>query len=132
MKSALVEETFSRFAIWAARVSGSWQAFCLALTLIILWLLAGLHFGYTNEMYQLAVNSGTTVITFLMVFLLQHTQTRDTVAIKVQLGELIRATTKARNDLISLEHLTDSQLQDLVTLYEKRAKAQDNLPGDHA
>jgi low affinity Fe/Cu permease len=132
MKFTSVDEKFSRFAIWAARVSGTWQAFLLALTLIIVWLLAGLHFGYANEMYQLTVNSGTTVITFLMVFVLQHTQTRDTIAIKVQLGELIRATAAARNDLISLEHLNDSQLKDLVALYEKRAKAQDNIPGDHA
>src|SRR5689334_9019662 len=124
MSGTKIESAFSRFATWVAHVSGTWQAFLLALILIVLWILAGLHYGYTNEMYQLAVNSGTTIITFLMVFLLQHTQTRDTIAIKLQLGELIRATAEARNDLISLEHLSDAQLKDLVALYQSRAAAQ--------
>jgi low affinity Fe/Cu permease len=123
-----LSQRFSRVAQWTANAAGTWQAFTGALAIVILWLIAGLHFGYANELYQLTINSGTTIVTFLMVFLIQSSQNRDTMAIKLQLAELIRATEHARNNLASLEDLTEDQLKSLAERFAALAHRADEAP----
>jgi low affinity Fe/Cu permease len=115
--AADLSHAFARFAQWTANAAGTWQAFALALLSVIIWLLAGLYYGYADTLYQLVINTGTTIITFLMVFLIQGAQNRDTAAIKIQLAELIRATENAHNRLVSLEDLTEDQLRALAAQY---------------
>jgi low affinity Fe/Cu permease len=117
---------FARFAQWTGYAAGTWQAFALAFSCIVAWIFAGFFYGFTNTMYQLAVNSGTTVVTFLMVFVLQRSQNRDTLAIKLQIGELIRATDQARNRLVSLDDLSEDQLTMLAAHYAALAHRSDN------
>jgi low affinity Fe/Cu permease len=102
--------SFTRFANGTARASGRPAAFITAITIIILWAVSGPVFGFSDT-WQLVVNTGTTIITFLMVFLIQNTQNRDTVAIQIKLDELIRSVSKARNRLINVEDLDESELQ---------------------
>jgi low affinity Fe/Cu permease len=94
--------TFSRFASRTANVMGAPWAFLAAVVLIVVWLLTGPIFGFSTE-WQLIVNSGTTVATFLMVFLIQNTQNRDARAIHLKLDELLRATPRARNEFMDAE-----------------------------
>jgi low affinity Fe/Cu permease len=94
--------TFSRFASRIAQWMGAPAAFLVAVLLIVVWLLTGPVFGFSTE-WQLIVNSGTTIATFLMVFLIQNTQNRDARAIHLKLDELIRATPKARNEFMDAE-----------------------------
>ena len=93
---------FSRIAAWASAAAGTGIAFCAALALIALWILSGPLFDWSDT-WQLVINTGTTIITFLMVFLLQGTQNRDTTAIQLKLDELIRATEAADNRAIGIE-----------------------------
>lgn len=95
----------------ASALLGTWQAFMLSLLGVIVWLIAGLYYGYTNELYQLSINSSTTVFTFLMVFLIQNTQNRSTAAIQLKLDELIRANENARNQMMRLEDLSENQIK---------------------
>jgi low affinity Fe/Cu permease len=97
-----LSHTFSRFASRIADWMGAPMAFLLAVLLILVWLLTGPVFGFSTE-WQLIVNSGTTVATFLMVFLIQNTQNRDARAIHLKLDELLRATPKARNEFMDAE-----------------------------
>ena len=94
---------------WAARKAGHPLTFFSAVTIIVLWAVAGPFFGWSDT-WQLVINTGTTIITFLMVFLIQHTQNTDTEAVHLKLDELIRSLGKARNSLVSLEDLSDDQL----------------------
>jgi len=93
-----------------AETLGTWQAFACALSLVVLWFLAGFHYGFDNQLYQLIINTGTTIITFLMVFLLQHTQNRDTIAIQLKLDELIR-TSQASNRMMQIEDKSEDELR---------------------
>src|SRR5215813_4121972 len=93
---------FSQFANWTAGASGRPQAFILACVIILVWAVTGPVFGYSDT-WQLIINTGTTIVTFLMVFLMQNTQNRDTVSIQLKLDELIRANENARNAMLSLE-----------------------------
>lgn len=97
------------------------MAFALAVLAIILWALSGPFFGYSNT-WQLIINTGTTIVTFLMVFLIQNTQNRDARAIHTKLDELIRANSKARNSLIDLEDLSDHELEHFRTELNKMRK----------
>jgi low affinity Fe/Cu permease len=112
---------YSRFAKWAARVSGRPVTFSLALALIIVWLITGPIFRF-NDTWQLAINTATTILTFLMVFVIQNTQNRDTQAIQIKLDELIRATAGAHNALLDLEELEEHQLQGFLSRYETLAQ----------
>lgn len=97
-----LSHTFSRFASRIAEWMGAPTAFLVAVLLIVVWLLTGPVFGFSTE-WQLIVNSGTTIATFLMVFLIQNTQNRDARAIHLKLDELLRATPRARNEFMEAE-----------------------------
>jgi low affinity Fe/Cu permease len=109
------------FAKWAASFSGRPVTFILALALIGAWLITGPVFGF-NDTWQLVINTATTILTFLMVFVIQNTQNRDTHAIQVKLDELIRATEGAHNALLDLEELEDRQLEGFLKKYVNLAK----------
>jgi low affinity Fe/Cu permease len=112
---------YTRFAKWSAGISGRPITFILALALIIAWLITGPFFGF-NDTWQLVINTATTILTFLMVFVIQNTQNRDTHAIQVKLDELIRSTQGAHNALLDLEELEDRQLEGFVKKYVKLAE----------
>ena len=112
---------FTRFAKWTARATGRPAAFMLATLVIVVWVLTGPLFGFSDT-WQLVINTGTTIVTFLMVFLIQNTQNRDTEALQVKLDELIRATKGAHNALLDLEELDEVQLDRIRRSYEALAK----------
>ena len=103
---------FNRLATWASTAAGRPAAFGIAFALILIWSLLGPIFQFSNT-WQLVVNTATTIITFLMVFLIQHTQNRDTTEIHIKLDELIRVSSRARNVFIALEELGDEELEKL-------------------
>src|SRR3954462_11655028 len=103
---------FSQLAHVAARAEGSPAEFLLATTFIIIWAITGPAFGYSDT-WQLVINTGTTIITFLMVFLIQNTQSRDSRAVHLKLNELIRSVQTARNEMVGLEDLSDADLDAL-------------------
>jgi len=111
---------FSRFANWMSKFLGHAHSFNLAVLLIIVWLLTGPYYRYSDA-WQLVVNTGTTIVTFLMVFLLQNTQNRDTIAIHLKLDEIIRSLKGAHNELLKVEELTDEELVELQKKYESLA-----------
>jgi low affinity Fe/Cu permease len=110
---------FTRFAKKTAQLSGRPAAFCLAVAVILIWLATGPLFGYSDT-WQLIINTGTTIITFLMVFLIQNTQNRDTAAMQIKLDELIRVT-EGHNALMDLEELEEAELEAFRRKYEKLA-----------
>jgi low affinity Fe/Cu permease len=113
---------YSRFAKAAAHFCGRPRVFTLAVAIIAAWLVTGPIFGFSDT-WQLAVNTGTTIITFLMVFLIQNTQNRDTEAIQLKLDELIRATQGAHNALLDLEELEEANLDVFKSKYQALAAA---------
>ena len=118
---------YSRFARWVARVSGRSITFALALGLIAAWVATGPIFRFSDT-WQLVINTATTIVTFLMVFVIQNTQNRDTEAIQIKLDELIRATQGAHNVLLDLEELEEDQLNRFRSRYEMLAReARDEL-----
>jgi len=112
---------FSRFARWTARKMGNPVSFSLALLLIFLWALTGPIFGFSDT-WQLVINTATTIVTFLMVFLIQNTQNRDSEAMQLKLDELVRATEGAHNALLDLEELTEEELIKIKDRYEELAQ----------
>ncbi|HJR07604.1 MAG TPA: low affinity iron permease family protein [Pyrinomonadaceae bacterium] len=112
---------FTRFAKWTARMTGRPAAFAVAVTAIIVWALTGPLFHYSDT-WQLVINTGTTIITFLMVFLIQNTQNRDSEAMQVKLDELIRAMNGAHNVLLDLEELEEKDLNRIRNNYERLAE----------
>jgi low affinity Fe/Cu permease len=113
---------FSRFAHMAARAAGSPTAFLLATAFIIIWALTGPVFGYSDT-WQLVINTATTIITFLMVFLIQNTQNRDSLALQVKLSELIIAMKGAENRIATVEDLSEEELEQLHKDLCARAEA---------
>lgn len=116
---------YSNFAKTASRFCGRPKVFSVAVGIIIVWALSGPLFGYSDT-WQLVINTGTTIITFLMVFLIQNTQNRDTQAMQVKLDELIRATQGAHNALLDLEELDEEKLDAFRDKYEALAHAARN------
>jgi low affinity Fe/Cu permease len=112
---------FTRFAKWTARVTGRPLSFAVAVTVIIIWAVTGPLFRFSDT-WQLVINTGTTIVTFLMVFLIQNTQNRDSEAIQVKLDELIRAIDGAHNALLDLEELEEKDLDHIRFSYERLAE----------
>ena len=105
-----MNKIFARFAGWCAWATGHAWAFVIATAACILWAISGPIFDYSDT-WQLVINTGTTVLTFLMVFVLQHSQNRDSIAIQAKLDELIKNTKDARDDLIESERLSEKELE---------------------
>lgn len=118
---------FSHFAGAVAAFSGKALTFILACAIILVWGITGPFFDFSDT-WQLVINTGTTIVTFLMVFLIQNTQNRDGAAIQAKLDELIR-TSAARNSFVGIEHLTAEEVEDIRMKCERRAKA--NTTGRH-
>jgi len=119
--------SFTRFAKWASRFTGRPISFNMAVGVIVLWLITGPIFKFSDT-WQLVINTGTTIITFLMVFLIQNTQNRDTQAMQIKLDELIRVVEGAHNALLDLEELDEDALDKFRTRYEALAeKARDDM-----
>jgi low affinity Fe/Cu permease len=108
---------FTRFASQMATVAGHYQTFLAAILVIIIWAVSGPFFGFSDT-WQLVINTGTTVVTFLMVFLIQNTQNRDARAMHLKLDEIIRSIEAADNAIIQAEDETDEELAELKRKYE--------------
>jgi low affinity Fe/Cu permease len=121
---------FGRFATSTARAMGHPLAFLLAVIVIVGWAVTGPFFGFSDT-WQLVINTSTTIVTFLMVFLIQNTQNRDSTAVQLKLDELIRAIEGAHNSLLDLEELEEQDLERLRAIYEELARrARDHgVPG---
>ncbi len=112
---------FQRFATVASAYLGSRWAFAAAVAIIATWAITGPIYHFSDT-WQLIINTGTTIVTFLMVFLIQNTQNRDARAINLKLDELIHAVDKAKNQMINIENLSDQELSQLSAKYEKMRK----------
>ena len=113
LKNNSFKEYFAHFASAASRATGSVWAFILALLIVVSWAATGPYFDY-SETWQIVINTTTTILTFLMIFLLQHSQNREGKAIQLKLDELIASQTGASNRLIDVEDLSDEQLEELI------------------
>ena len=111
---------FTRLTKWTAHASGRSSTFILAVLTILIWAVTGPVFGFSNT-WQLVINTGTTIVTFLMVFLIQSTQNRDAEAMQIKLDEIIRSIEGAKNELLDLEELEDEDLEQARDVYEKLA-----------
>src|SRR5215208_958697 len=121
------DSPFTRFAKWTSRAAGHPATFALAVLIILVWAATGPIFAFSDT-WQLVINTGTTIITFLMVFLIQNTQNRDSAAVQLKLDELIRAINGAHNALLDLEELGEQDLEQLRERYEALARqARDEL-----
>lgn len=124
-----LEDGFETMASHAVIGSGSVWTFFLAIAIVLAWVLTGPVFDYSDS-WQLVINTGTTIVTFLMVFLIQHTQNKDTRALQLKLNELIAAVEGASNRLIDIEDLTDHELEHLHQRFRHLARTAERLsPG---
>jgi low affinity Fe/Cu permease len=123
--------SFRRFAARTAEIVGSPYAFFLSLGTVAGWAMFGPYFGWSAG-HQLFINTVTTILTFLVVFLIQNTQNRDTKALHLKIDELLKATRGARNSLIDLERLTDEQLQKLESEFKRLCDDARQLPDAEA
>jgi low affinity Fe/Cu permease len=112
---------FNHFARQTSMVTGHPFAFLIAVAIIIVWAITGPIFGF-NDTWQLVINTGTTIVTFLMVFLIQNTQNRDSLAMQIKMDEVIRAVQGAHNSLLNLEEMDDKELEALHKKYEGLAE----------
>ena len=115
------QSAFTRLAKKASTFTGRPSCFALALSIILVWAITGPLFGFSDT-WQLVINTGTTIITFLMVFLIQSTQNRDTEAMQIKLDELIRVSRRADDALLDLEELEEAELDALRARYEDMAR----------
>lgn len=127
----MFERPFTRIANRVAYAAGMPSAFMICCLVIVVWAVTGPIFGFSDT-WQLIINTGTTIVTFLMVFLIQNTQNRDGVAIQAKLDELIRVG-RASNALIGIEHLTESEVEEIREKCEAAAKRHEQVrQADHA
>ena len=115
-----MNKMFAKFATKASDFTGSSWAFLLAVTIVLIWAISGPIFGF-SEVWQLVINTGTTIITFLMVFLIQNTQNRDAKALHLKLDELIHALGGAHDELIDVEDLSEEELRVMLRTYHQMA-----------
>lgn len=115
------KDFFTRAAGWTIRATGGRWGFLLALSAVVIWAVSGPYFRY-SETWQLVINTGTTIVTFLMVFLIQNAQNRESKATHLKLDELILSVRQARNELINVENLSEEQLDRLGERYRKVAE----------
>ncbi len=108
----MIDRLFTRISSAAAQAAGQPWAFIAALAVVLVWVVTGPVFHYSDT-WQLVINTGTTIITFLMVFIIQNSQNRDSAALQAKLDELIRAVEGARSGFIGIEHLTDREIEQL-------------------
>src|SRR5262245_28198748 len=120
-KEKKLTKFFDRFSTAVTKATGRPAAFIAALAIVILWAVMGPIFNFSDT-WQLVINTGTTIITFLMVFIIQQSQNKDTMALQLKLNELIAATGGASNRLIDIEDLTEDELQTLKTFYIRLSK----------
>jgi low affinity Fe/Cu permease len=120
MSSIKIRERFARLACWASHVAGTFWAFIVALGIVFAWGLTGPIFHFSDT-WQLVINTGTTIVTFLMVFLIQHAQNRDMKALHLKLDELVVAIGRASNELIDAEDLSEDEIEVLATRYRDLA-----------
>jgi len=118
--SGINKSLSARFATWIAVKTGSTAAFMLALSVIVVWAVTGPIFRFSDT-WQLVINTGTTVVTFLMVFLMQHAQNRESLAVQLKLNEIVAAIEGASNRLVSVEDLSDEDLEVLHVHYRELA-----------
>lgn len=117
-----MHEVFRKFAQTAAKATGSPWAFCIAIGFVVLWSISGPLFGFSDT-WQLIINTGTTIVTFMMVFLIQNAQNRDSMAMQLKLDELLCVVQGARVGMINLEELSEEELLKLQEQFQSRAKA---------
>ena len=120
-----MREIFTTFATKTSQIVGSPWSFLVAFLIVIVWGASGPLFNFSDT-WQLVINTGTTIITFLMVFLIQNTQNRDAKAMHLKLDELIAATKAARNEMIDIEELSDEKLQEIAAYYKRKREECDN------
>lgn len=128
MQPSRTARTFAELANAASHAAGRAVTFALAAATIIVWAITGPLFGFSDT-WQLVINTGTTIVTFLMVFLIQNSQNRDSAAIQVKLDEIIR-NSNVRNSFVGIEHLTDEEIEELRDRCERRAKEAHDGPED--
>jgi low affinity Fe/Cu permease len=116
-----MHKTFTRIATLISTIAGQPLSFMIALGVVVVWGITGPLFHYSDT-WQLVINTGTTIVTFLMVFLIQNSQNRDSAAMQAKLDELLRAVGKAREQFIGIEHLTDTEIEMIRTALERQAK----------
>jgi low affinity Fe/Cu permease len=114
---------FTRIASSISAAAGQPLAFIAAMLIIVAWVVSGPVFAFSDT-WQLVVNTGTTIVTFLMVFLIQNSQNRDSAAMQAKLDELLRAVVEAREDFIGIEHLTDREIEEIRTKLEAECAQQ--------
>jgi low affinity Fe/Cu permease len=131
LEEIIVQEAFHKFSIKTAEVVGSPAIFFLSCVVILLWLATGPVFGFSDT-WQLVVNTATSVITFLMVFIIQNTQNRDTKVLQLKLDELLRAVEGARTSLVNMEKMSDEDLAKLQKEFERLSRRNAPPPLDQA
>lgn len=125
---------FETFATQVTKAAGSNTAFMLAISAIVLWGISGFIFGFSDT-WQLVINTGTTIITFLMVFLIQKSQNKDSLAIQLKLNELVAASAEASNRMVSVEDMTEEELRVLQKYYSRlsvMAEKDESLQQSHS
>ncbi|RIV19114.1 low affinity iron permease family protein [Fibrisoma montanum] len=134
MNDTKFADYFERLASRATKATGSSTAFLLALLTVIIWLVTGPLFNYSDT-WQLVINTGTTIVTFLMVFLIQKSQNKDSLAMQIKLNELLAVNRKASNRLLNVEDLTEADLRALHEFFGRlaeKAKNEDSLSESHS
>jgi low affinity Fe/Cu permease len=133
-KTNTLSETLERFSLKATKATGTSMSFIIALSVIIIWAALGPVFHYSDT-WQLVINTSTTIVTFLMVFLIQRTQNKDALAIHLKLNEIVAALEGASNSLIDVEDLTEAEIETLHKHYQKlvqMAKSDIKLTQSHS